>query len=352
MKDRSTRVIVLGGSAGGLEAVLRIVSTLEADLPAAVFIVLHLGAGPAPGLEIRLAKAGPLPAAFARNGEPIEAGRLYIAPPDHHTLLKPNIIRLTHGPKVNWARPAIDLTFRSAAVAYGPQTIGVIVSGMLDDGTTGLHAIKRWGGVAIVQDPADALHAEMPASALSYGGPIDHTLPAATIGGLLNELVRAPVSSAVDIPADIRLENKFDMKSIDDPVRLDQLGSRVPLVCPECGGVLWEMHEKSPLRYRCHTGHSFTIHTLLRGQREDIEQSLWVALRTLEEKARTQEKLARWEEEAGRKGLDRTFQQRYTKTRTHTERLRQLLFEIDTANPASFARSDPPEEEKAPGDLG
>lgn len=352
MKDRSTRVIVLGGSAGGLEAMLTIISTLEANLPAAVFIVLHLGAGPALGLEMSLAKACPLPAAYAKDGEPIEAGRLYIAPPDHHTLLKPNTIRLTHGPKVNWARPAIDLTFRSAAVAYGTHTIGVIVSGMLDDGTTGLHAIKRCGGVAIVQDPADALHTEMPESALSYNGPIDHTLPAAAIGRLLNELVRAPVSPAVDIPADIRLENKFDMKNIDDPAQLDHLGNQVPLVCPECGGTLWEMQEKDLPRYRCHTGHSFTIHTLLRGQREEIEQSLWVALRTLEEKARTQEKLARWEEEAGRKGLARSFQQRYAETRTHAERLRQLLLEMDTANPASFPRSDPPDEEKAPGDLG
>lgn len=327
MPGDPNKIVVLGGSAGGLKAVMQIVAALDAKLPAAVFIVLHLGAEPAPSLATRLAKAGSLDAAFAKDGEPIEAGRLYIAPPDHHLLIQANSLRLSHGPRVNRARPAIDLTLRSAAVAYGSRAIGVVLSGMLDDGTAGLVAIRRCGGTALVQDPADALYADMPRSALAYTD-ADHTLPASAMGPLLNQLARAPVMSTSDIPNDLALENRFDLNTaggVTPPT--DQLGSPVSMGCPECGGPLSEINQ-GPLRYRCRIGHSLSARNMLVRQDEEIERTLWVALRTLEEQARVQMRLAQREQNSRRRVLMKSFQQRADETAAHAERLRKLLLEI------------------------
>ena len=324
METRSNRIILLGGSAGGLNAITELVSRLEPDLPAAVLVVLHLGAGPAPAIADKLTKTGPLEASFAATGAPIEPGQIYIAPPDHHTLVQGGRMHLSHGPRVNNARPAIDLTFRSAAVAYGARAVGVVLSGMLDDGAMGLDAIGRCGGVTIVQDPADASYSEMPESALA-AGEVDYTLPASSIGELLNTLAQiSPLAEAV-IPTDVRLENEFDMNGIDDLSRMDQLGNRVPVSCPDCGGPLWEIKQGGPSRYRCHVGHSLSTRTLLSRQNEEIEQALWIALRTLEEKARMQSRLAEQGQHAGRGTVVNTFHSRAEETRVHAERLRQLL---------------------------
>ena len=217
------RLILLGGSAGGLDAALTVVAQLDADLPAAVFVVLHLGDGPGQALLDKFAAAGPFPAAFAADGDPVEPGRIYVAPPDHHTLLPAHRIRLSRGPRVNRARPAIDLAFRSAAVAYREKAIGVVLSGMLDDGAAGLLAVTRCGGRAIVQDPDEAPHAGMPESALASVQSA-RRLPTASIGMLLNQLARTPVLTEATVPPAIALENRFDMNGTDDLAEMDNLG--------------------------------------------------------------------------------------------------------------------------------
>ena len=334
METRLNRVIVLGGSAGGLDAVAEIVSRLEPGLPAAVFVVLHLGAGPTPTIASKLTDAGPLEATFATAGASVEPGRIYVAPSDYHTLVQGNRIHLSHGPRVNNARPAIDLTFRSAAVAYGAQSIGVVLSGMLDDGTVGLHAVGRCSGITIVQDPAEAPYSEMPESALA-AGEVDFTLPASSIGEVLNQLAQTPVLSKTAIPADVRIENEFDMNGIDDLSQMDQLGNQVPVSCPDCGGPLWEIKHGGPSRYRCHVGHSLSTRTLLSRQNEEVEQALWVALRTLEEKARMQGRLAQQGQHSGRGAVANTFHGRAEETRAHAERLRRLLTTIGAEDYAS-----------------
>jgi two-component system chemotaxis response regulator CheB len=336
--ENLNRIIILGGSAGGLEAVTELAPHLEAGLPAAVFVVLHLGTGPATSIANRLTKAGPVEAALAAEGDPIEAGRLYIAPPDHHLLIGDDTIHLSHGPRVNLARPAIDLAFRSAAVTYGARAVGVLLSGMLDDGVAGLHAIKRCGGTAIVQDPKEALYAEMPESALSAVD-ADHTLPASSIGGLLNQLAKTPVLSKSAIPAEIMLENEFDMNNTDDLSRMDQLGDQIPLGCPDCGGTLWEIKQGDSIHYRCHVGHSLSARTMQLRQDQEIEHALWIALRTLEEKARMQTRLAKQEKMAGRTEGANSFRSRARETHAYAERLRRLLLQLGELGPSPLKAS-------------
>ena len=239
---------------------------------------------------------------------------------------------------MNRARPAIDLAFRSAAVAYRAQTIAVILSGMLDDGTAGLHAIERCGGTTIVQDPDDALYDEMLARALACVEG-DHTAPVSAIGEMLNQLAQTRVLSQPPVPEDIVLENRFDMNNTDDLAQMDQLGSQVPLGCPDCGGPLWEVKKTGPARYRCHIGHSMTARTLLTRQDEEVEHTLWIALRTLEEKARMQEKLLRSHEASGQSMLVTSYQSRVQETRAHADRLHWLLFEMSAVHDVSRTAS-------------
>jgi len=340
MKNQLNRIILLGGSAGGLEAANKILTQLDADLPAAVFVILHLGSSPSPSIEASLTTAGALTGAFAKAGEPIEAGRIYMAPPDHHMLIQRDNVHLTRGPRVNRSRPAIDLAFRSSAVAYGTQAIGVILSGMLDDGTAGLHAIQRCGGMTIVQDPADALCADMPENALENVD-ANYVLPISKIGQKLNELARLPVDDKVTPPKDIVLENQFDLNTKDDLPRINQLGKQVPMGCPECGGPLWEIEHGNPLRYRCHLGHGLSVKNLMTQQDEQIEHTLWISLRALEEKARMQESLAQRQENAGRKKSVPLFQERAKETQAHVDRLRDLLLKMGGSGEALLENTQP-----------
>jgi two-component system chemotaxis response regulator CheB len=183
-------VVVVGASAGGLECLVRIAGDLSPDLPASVFVVLHVSPGGPSALPAILSRSGRLPAEHARDGEAIEPGRIYVAPPDHHLLLEPGVMRLVQGPRENRVRPAIDVLFRSAAAVYGPRVIGVVMSGYLDDGATGLLAIKRQGGIAVVQDPDDAQAPAMPRAALALVE-ADHVVPLSEAGALIDHLVRA-----------------------------------------------------------------------------------------------------------------------------------------------------------------
>jgi two-component system, chemotaxis family, protein-glutamate methylesterase/glutaminase len=278
-------IVVIGASAGGVEALRTIAAGLPGDLPAAVFVVLHLPSGGTSVLPAILQRAGDLPASSALDGEPVEPGRIYVAPPDHHLLVDDDVVRLARGPRENGHRPAIDTLFRSAARSYGSRTIGVVLSGVLDDGTAGLATIKAAGGPTIVQDPDDALYAAMPRAAIAYVDP-DHVVDADAIPELVVRLTKEPPRPEADPPggSDDVLEETLvavDRGSSDQP----QPGEPSGFTCPECSGGLWEARENGVPRFRCRTGHQFSVETLLSEQSQSVEAALWSALRALEERA-------------------------------------------------------------------
>jgi two-component system chemotaxis response regulator CheB len=284
-------LIVVGASAGGVEALETLVAGLPADLPAAVIVVLHLAPGTPSVLPRILARAGPLPAVHARDGEPYETGRIYVAPPDHHLLVRDGRLRLIGGARENLHRPAVDPLFRSAAVARGPRVIGVVLTGALDDGTAGLSAVKRCGGVAVVQDPRDASYPSMPANALKNVA-VDHCIPVSEMAGLLARLAGEAVTGpAPPAPAAIQAEDCMIERQQDDEQVLDEIGSRSTITCPECSGTLWELSD-DPVQFRCHVGHAYSPRTLMAQHTRRLEDALWAAIRSFEESASLSERVA------------------------------------------------------------
>jgi two-component system chemotaxis response regulator CheB len=281
------RLIAIGASAGGIEALKVVVAALPRRLPAAVAIVNHL-APESPGfLPGILARAGKLPAAHAVNNEPLLQGRLYVAPPDHHLLVRTSHVVVTQGPKENRARPAIDPLFRSAAISFGHRAIGVVLSGALDDGTAGLAAIKGCGGTAIVQDPAEAAMGSMPQSALRHVI-VDHVVSLQQMGPLLAKLVEEdPPRDQREVVAIRRaIQTELNYAAGEgEGAMIKHLGAPSLFTCPECHGALVEIAGASPLRYRCHTGHAFTAANLLAALRDTTEDALWTTIRSFQESA-------------------------------------------------------------------
>jgi two-component system chemotaxis response regulator CheB len=277
-------IIVIGTSAGGIDALRQIVSRLPADLGAAIFVVLHT-APQSPGLldEI-LNRAGPLPAVKAVDHDAIRSGRIYVAMPDYHLLLEPGIVRLTRGPKENRFRPAIDPLFRSAAQTYGPRVIGAVLTGGLDDGTAGLWAVKQLGGTAIVQDPEEAFAPSMPLNALKYVK-VDYCLPLAEIAPLLAQLTSEPMEEEGErhMPEEIDIEVKIAKENSSLSAGVLKLGEPSNYTCPECHGVLLQLKEAGRTRFRCHTGHAYSTDSLMTEITGKIEDSLWNAIRAIEE---------------------------------------------------------------------
>jgi two-component system chemotaxis response regulator CheB len=286
-------IIVLGASAGGVEALREIAACLPSNLPAAVFVVVHMKAQ-APGLlPTVLNRAGPLPAFAAVDGMFIERGRIYVAVPDYHLLVERARVRLVRGPRENRSRPAVDALFRSAARTYGPRVVGVVLTGALDDGTAGLLAIKRCGGIAVVQDPDDARVPSMPASALEYID-VDYRVCLRAMAPLLFELAHTPNPAKGDspVPEDIDLESRIaamDLAALENDNRPGQLSG---FTCPECQGPLWEVRDGQLLRFRCRSGHAYTTESILAGQAEAVEDALWTALNVLQESVQVAHRLA------------------------------------------------------------
>ena len=272
-------VIVIGASAGGVNALLELSASLPADFPAPVCIVQHIGSFPSV-LPDLLRFRGPNPAVHVEDGDRLSAGTLHVAPPDRHLLVLGDRLQLRHGPKENHARPAIDPLFRSAARHWGPRAIGVVLTGQMDDGTAGLKAIKDCGGVTVVQDPADAVEPEMPESALANVG-VDHCVPLRELGPLLARLAGTPSAvPQVVVPENVVREVAINQGAANVE-NLEHIATPSPLTCPDCGGGLWEMNDAPPLRYRCHTGHAFTVRSLQRAQEEGAEHALWNSMRAL-----------------------------------------------------------------------
>jgi two-component system chemotaxis response regulator CheB len=313
-------IIVIGTSAGGLAALDALIGQLRADLRASIFIVQHMAADSnGDALLLKLRKHDAFEYKLAEDGETFERGTIYIAPPDHHMLIKERKVLVTKGARENRSRPAIDPLFRSAAVTHGPKVIGVLLTGMLDDGTAGMIAIKACGGITVVQDPADATYPGMPQSAID-NAEVDHCVPLAAMGGLLEQLSREHSGRRTAIPKDIQIEAEIAERVLSDVDQVEQLGEQVPYNCPNCGGVLWEMDAPDQARYRCHTGHSFTQSTLLASQTEKIEETLWIALRMFEERKNLLNSIV---VRAGGRGTSAA--QRAKETQIHIERIRAML---------------------------
>lgn len=319
-------IIVIGASAGGVEALIEVVRRLPPRLPAAVFVVLHIPAQSPSLLPEILTRSGSFVASHPEDNEKIEHGRIYVAPPDHHLLVERGYVRVIRGPKENRHRPAIDPLFRSAARAYGTRVVGVVLSGALDDGTAGLLAVKRRGGIAVIQDPKDALYPSMPQSALKHVA-VDYSVPLSDIGPLLKRLVyeQAEEEGAYPVSEDMEMETKLAELNMDTLNNGKHVGTPSAFSCPECGGVLWELHDGELLRFRCRVGHAFSIDSILAAQSEQIEEALWAALKTLEESASLSRRMISKAQQNDQEWLVRNFEEKLLDAERHAATIKHLL---------------------------
>ncbi|MBV9358948.1 MAG: chemotaxis protein CheB, partial [Chloroflexi bacterium] len=289
-------MVVIGASAGGVEPLMRLVGGLSADLPAAVFVVLHMAPNWPSALPAILDRAGPLPAERAVDGESVEYGRIYVASPNQHLYVHRGHVRVAVGPRENGSRPAVDVLFRSASSSYGPRVIGVVLSGTLSDGSLGLAAVKLGGGTAIVQDPAEALFGGMPSSALEATD-VDYCVPVADIAPIVERLARTSTEPRVsegmndnehDTETTDRLEERVEIGATEEK----EPGNASGLTCPECHGSIWELRDGQSVRFECRVGHAYGADAFVEHQGERVEAALWTAVNTLEERASTCRRLA------------------------------------------------------------
>lgn len=318
-------VIVMGASAGGVEALRTLISQLPEDLPAAVLVVLHVPSYGGSVLPAILGRVSELPIRHATPGEKLQPGTVLVAPPDRHLVIDRESAQLSRGPRENGHRPAIDVLFRSAARFAGARTIGVVLSGVLDDGTAGLSAIATRGGMTVVQDPADALYPGMPTSAIEHV-PVDHVTAVAEMAGLL---VRLCKEETADIPeqAPALMEIETDVAMMDeDALTQDQRpGTPSGFSCPDCAGVLWEIKDGHLTRYRCRVGHAWSSQSLLGEQTEQLESALWMALRGLEEKAALSRRLRERAVEQDNKHSARRFDNQEREAMRAATTIRSML---------------------------
>lgn len=282
-------IIVIGASAGAINALREIIRPLPENLQAAIFVIMHLSADSPSVLPRILASAGRLKAVNPEDGERIMPSRIYVAPPDYHMLIEPGHVRLTHGPRENRHRPAIDPLFRTAARSYGGRVLGIVLSGNLADGTVGLHVIKSEGGTTIAQDPSDAVFPSMPRSAIR-SAKVDFVLPASGIASRIIELAQEPwEDKGVAARPGVRTPEGEKMSEERDE-RIS--GAPSVFTCPDCNGTLWELQDGDLLHFRCRVGHAFSENGMHNGYSESVETALWSAVRSLEESAQLERRLA------------------------------------------------------------
>lgn len=317
-------IIVIGASAGGIEATHRLLKVLPADLNAAVFIVIHLSPNTPSVLARILSKDVKMTVCNPEDGQKIEMGRIYVAPPNWHLILKPGMMRLGSGPRENRSRPSVDALFRTAAFAYGERVLGVILSGALNDGTAGLMAIKAQGGMCIVQTPEEATFVGMPKSAIEFTQ-VDFILEVNQIAEKIIDVTKNGSSTSIVASEQLAVEastHEFGAAGL----RTGMPGSGSCVTCPECGGVLWEVELKNNFReLKCHVGHSFTPETMLQEQADAIDASFWKTLRQLEENVWFRRKLAEWAR-AKNKLAEANFQEEQAKlAEEKSDYLRKVL---------------------------
>ncbi|WP_051359890.1 chemotaxis protein CheB [Adhaeribacter aquaticus] len=317
-------IIVIGSSAGGVKALIELVKGLPKDFPGSVFIAQHIAPYSESLLPDLLSLAGPLPAEHPQDGQAILPGRIYIAPPDHHLLLEEGKVLVKRGPKENRFRPSADALFRSAAYVYGSRVIGVVLSGYLDDGTSGLWTVNQLGGTTIVQDPKDAEYPAMPANVLEFVD-VDYAVSLKELAGLLVNLTNqdAPQPKKIHQNELEKLEIEVKIARYDDAFRMGiiEKGELTPFTCPDCHGALTKLIEGNIIRFRCHTGHAYTISTLLSEVTESVESTMTQAMRGLEETNMLLDHLAKHFEEVKKPEMAELF---YAKAQEVNKQARQI----------------------------
>jgi two-component system chemotaxis response regulator CheB len=326
-------LIVVGASAGGVEALRSLVAGLPPDLPAAVLVVLHVPSYGGSVLPAILERAGDLPADHPEGEQPLEEGRIYVAPPDHHLLVVDGHCVVTRGPRENGHRPAIDPLFRSASLAFDGKVAGVVLSGTLDDGTAGLSWIKLRDGATLVQAPSDALYPAMPQNAIDFVDP-DYVEP---VEELVNTLVRLTSDAGGRNGKEAILEPAPDPSS-EQP----QPGDIAPFSCPSCGGSLWETVTDGIANYRCRVGHAYTLNSLVAAHGDTVERAMWTAYRALEEQAAMSRRVGRRLAERGRVESAERFERQAEQSANQAAALKRVLDSLEPAlDVAAAAQAQP-----------
>ncbi|MEI9921066.1 MAG: chemotaxis protein CheB [Bacteroidota bacterium] len=342
-------IVVVGASAGGVTALIDLVKSLPADFSASMFVVLHIPPASPSNLPTILSDACLLKVVHPKDGDHIKPGQIYVAAPDHHMLLEGTRILMKKGPEENRFRPSIDALFRSAAYTYGPRVIGVVLSGLLNDGTSGLWSVKRLGGKTIIQEPRDAGYPSMPLNVLEYVK-VDYVVPAVEMGKLLTKLTTEEASKKPKISEaemkSLRMEvtiskqdNAFSMGIMDE-------GKLTPFTCPECHGVLVRLLEGNFIRFRCHTGHAYTASTLLADLSKNVEETLWQAMRGLEETTLLLNQIGEHFKKHGHKNAGALFMRKANVTTKRARVIHDSVFEQELISEDIRHRNPKPKREK------
>lgn len=305
---------------------VKLVAQLNDNLNAPILIVQHLSpVSSGKVLLDALSRENSLVCGFAVNGAKLINGHIYLAPPDHHLMIDDDQhILVTKGAHENRSRPAIDPLFRSAAVIFGSRAIGIVLTGYLDDGTAGMIALRRCGGICIVQDPKDAEYPDMPANVLSQVD-VDYCMPISAMGKLIGQLLDAKPAKQQKVPKDITIEARIAKRVLSDLEAVNALGEQAPFNCPGCGGVLWKMGKGPLIRFRCFTGHAYTAAALLAEQTLKIEETMWVALRMFEERKNLLKTMVK-----DRNGnVSQSALERSNSFEVHIERIKSILVAND-----------------------
>jgi two-component system chemotaxis response regulator CheB len=335
-------VVVIGASSGGVEALSTVAAGLPADFPAAVFVVLHVSEDVPSHLPAILNRAGQLPAAHAVDREPIRRGRIYVAPPGLQTSVQQGRIAVRRGPRENMQRPSVDVLFRTAAHYYAERVVGVVLTGALDDGSAGLIAVKDAGGVAVVQDPAEAQMPSMPARALERAD-VDYCVAVHDIAPLLCALVAEttdglPPEAALG-PTPVPLETAEEARDAGDARRSEELGPPSAFTCPECSGTLFEIRKGKDVRFRCRVGHGYSEDTFVTAQNDATERALWVALRALEEREAVMHRMAKYARERGMQTAAERFDEKSRRVHDDVERVHDLIVNGRALEPVAEAET-------------
>jgi two-component system, chemotaxis family, protein-glutamate methylesterase/glutaminase len=325
----SRDIVVIGCSAGGVEALPRIVQQLPREVPASFFIVQHLAPSHRPYLVDILKRVASIPIAWAEQGARIERGHIYVAPPDVHMIFTDDHISLNRGARENYARPSIDKLFRSAAAIHGNKTIGVLLTGMMDDGVAGLGAIHDAGGHVIVQDPSTAAFPDLPTRAVQMVA-VDQVLPIDGIGNAIVARLEDRVPERT-VPPSIALEAALDRQIQARPEELAQLGQQTPIACPDCSGPTWQLGDPDNRRYRCYLGHVNSARELLHRGSIELEAALWSAIRALNERAITLATLANDTRNAGNEQSATVYETRAKEAHTQADLVRQFMRDLTSA---------------------
>lgn len=345
-------IVVIGASSGGIEALRTLFLKLNSGLNAVFLVVLHFPQDAKSSLPQILSRKTAIPVDHAQDYEIIQSNHIYIAPPGRHLILEDNHLRLIFSPRINHTRPAIDPLFESAANIFGPRVVGIILSGMLYDGSKGLFNIHKAGGLTIVQAPEEATFPDMPINAMQYGH-VDYSLPVEEIAALINRTLNpATLEKGEDpvLPPDPDLSEDEPgqiQHDFDAFVKGEASSQSSILTCPDCGGVLWEFQDGEVIRYRCHTGHIFNAENLLSIQDNNLESAFWTAIRLLIEKAAVARRLATRARKKGQDQLASSYDEQSELTSKQANILHDFLIQ-EKIGAYQTPHEDSPTQKNAP----